>query len=157
MFQIMLNLHLIFVNITHFRIRLFVDFSFDSENGSIRIISFRSSNNHLGIIESFLSLLKYSILFLIKFLGNPADKNLFVMRFTSKFKIVSSPFSSMHFSRYGITFLSGWNFWRPMQWKLFRLTLNLCFYFRPTSNDVGIYEFRRVLFNRKFYVPMIRV
>ena len=33
-----------------------------------------------------LSLLKYSIVFLIKFLGKPANKNFLVTRFTSKLK-----------------------------------------------------------------------
>ena len=59
-FQTMLNLHLIFVNVANFLIRLLVDFSFDSENDSRRIISFFSSNNHSLIIKSSLSLLKYS-------------------------------------------------------------------------------------------------
>ena len=37
-FQTMLN--------SSFLIRLFVNFPFHSENGSLRVISFRSSNNH---------------------------------------------------------------------------------------------------------------
>ena len=82
-FQTLLNLHLLFVNITNFLVRLFVNFPFDSENGSRRIISFRSSNNHSEIIQSFSSLLKYSIVFLIKLLGKLVDKNFLVMRFTS--------------------------------------------------------------------------
>ena len=82
-FQTMLNLHLLFVNITNFLVRLFVYFPFDSENGSRRIISFRSSNNHSEIVQSFLQSLKYSIVFLIKLLGKQANKNLLVMRFTS--------------------------------------------------------------------------
>ena len=63
--------------------RLFENYSFDSENGSGRRISFRSSNNHSGIIKSSLCLLKYSIVFLIEFLGKAIDKNFFVVRFTS--------------------------------------------------------------------------
>ena len=82
----MLNLHLSFVNVSSILIGFLVNFSFDSESGSRRIISFRSSNNHSGIIKSSLSLLKYSIVFLIKFLWKPADKNFSVIRFTSKLK-----------------------------------------------------------------------
>ena len=58
-FQTMLNQHLLFGNIKIFLIRLLVNFSVDSENSSHRIISFRSSNSHFGIIKSSLSLLKY--------------------------------------------------------------------------------------------------
>ena len=84
--QTILNLHLLLVNITSLLIGIFVNFSFDSEKGSHRIVGFRSSNNHSGIILSFLSLLKYSIVFLIEFIGKLADKNFFIMRFTSKLK-----------------------------------------------------------------------
>ena len=82
----MLNLRLLFVNITIFLIKLSVNCSFDSENSIRRIISFRSSNNHSVIINSFLFLLKYSVVFLIEFLGKPAIINFLVMRFTSKLK-----------------------------------------------------------------------
>ena len=50
----MLNLHLLFANITSFLIRFLANFSFDSENGSRTIISFRSSDNHSRIIKSSL-------------------------------------------------------------------------------------------------------
>ena len=70
-FRTMLNLHLI-VYITSFLTRFFVNFSFDSENASHRIISF--------------GLFKYSTVFLIKILWKPADKNFLVMRFISKLK-----------------------------------------------------------------------
>ena len=84
---IMLNLHLLFVNITSFfLIKPLVNFSLDSENGSGRIISFGSSISHSGIIKSSLSSLKYSIVFLITFLGKSADKNFLIVRFTSKLK-----------------------------------------------------------------------
>ena len=88
MFQRRLNFHLLFVNITSFLIRLLVNFSFYSENGSRRIIIFRSSNNHSEIIKSSLSLLKYSVVFLIKFLEKLADKKKKkkIMGFTSKLK-----------------------------------------------------------------------
>ena len=82
----MLNLHLLFVNVTSFLIRLLANFSLDSENGSRSIIAFCPSNNHSGIIKSSSSLLKYSTVFLTKFLGKQADKNFFVMHFTSKLK-----------------------------------------------------------------------
>ena len=85
MFQRILNFHLLFVNITSFLIRLLVNLSYYSENGSRRIIIFRSSNNHSEIIKSSLSLLKYSVVFLIKFLEKLADKKK-VMGFTSKLK-----------------------------------------------------------------------
>ena len=85
----MLNLYLLFVNVTSFLIRLLVDFSFGSENGGCRIISFCSSDNHSEITKSCLSLLKYSAVFLIKFLGTPADKNAFVMLFTSKLNLLA--------------------------------------------------------------------
>ena len=88
-FQPMLNLYLLFVNVTSFLIRLLVDFSFGSENGGCRIISFCSSDNHSEITKSYLSLLKYSAVFLIKFLGTPADKNAFVMLFTSKLNLLA--------------------------------------------------------------------
>ena len=58
----MLNLHLLFVNITSFLIRLLANFSFDSENDSRTIIRFRSC----------LNIQWYSP---IRFLGKPADKN----------------------------------------------------------------------------------
>ena len=67
-------------------IRLLINFSFDSENDGRKIVSFGSSNNHSGIKKSALSLLKYSIVFLIKIMGKPADENFLVMRFTSKLK-----------------------------------------------------------------------
>ena len=57
----MLNLHLLFVNVMSILIKLWINVSFDSENGSHRIISFRLSNNHSEIIKRSLSLLKYSI------------------------------------------------------------------------------------------------
>ena len=83
----MLNLHFLLVNITSFLMKLSVNCSFDSENGFHRIICFRSSNNHSGIIKSSLSLLKCSIVFLMKFLGKPIDKkSLLVIRFTLKLK-----------------------------------------------------------------------
>ena len=44
----------IFANITSFLIRLLANFSFDSENGSRTIISFRSSDSHSRIIKSSL-------------------------------------------------------------------------------------------------------
>ena len=98
----MLNLHLLFVNMASFSISLLVNFSFDSENGSRALNRFRSSNNHSGIIKSSLSLLKYLLVFLIKFLGKPADKNFLVMRFNSKTKlkaillaICNSPFMTL--------------------------------------------------------------
>ena len=47
--QTILSFHLLFVNITRFLVRLFVNFSFNSENGSRRVFSFHSSNNHSGI------------------------------------------------------------------------------------------------------------
>ena len=67
----MLDLHLLFVNIMSVFIRLLVNFSFESENGSRRIVSFRTSHSDFGNIKSFLPLLKFSMVFLIKFLGRP--------------------------------------------------------------------------------------
>ena len=106
-FQTMLNLDLSFVNIMSFLIRLFVNFSFETENGSHKIINFRSSNNHSGIIQSSSSLLKYLIVFLIKCLGKPVDKNFLVICFTSKLKSLAI---LLTICNYGITFMSGWNF-----------------------------------------------
>ena len=71
-----------------------VNFWFDSENGSRIIITFRSSNSHSGIITSSLSLLKFSIVFPIKFLWKPAEKNFFVMLFASKLAILLALFNS---------------------------------------------------------------
>ena len=88
-FQTMLNLHLFFVNITSFLVKLFVNSLVDSQNVSRRIISFRSSNNYSGIVKSSLLLLKYSVVFLIKILGKPADKNFLITRFNSKLKSYS--------------------------------------------------------------------
>ena len=93
MLQRILNFHLLFVNITSYLIRLLVNFSFHSENGRRRIIIFRSSNNHSEIIKSSLSLLKYSVVFLIKFLEKLADKNFFY-GFYFKIKIFRYSFSS---------------------------------------------------------------
>ena len=55
-FQIMLSLYLVFVNIMSFLflIKVLVNFSFDSGNGSCWIINFRSSNSQSGIIRSSL-------------------------------------------------------------------------------------------------------
>ena len=130
----------IILNVTSFLIRLLVIFWFDSENGS-RIISFRLSNNLSGIIKSSLSLLKYSIVFLIKFLGKPADKNFCRYAFYFKIEIISYSFSFMWFTCYGITFITGKNFRRAMHWKLFWLIVNFCFYVTPTLNDFSIVGF----------------
>ena len=121
--------------------KAFVNFWFDSENGSRIIISFRLSNNLSGIIKSSLSLLKYSIVFLIKFLGKPPDKNFFRYAFYFKIEIISYSFSFMWFTCYGITFITGKNFRRAMHWKLFWLIVNFCFYVTPTLNDFGMVGF----------------
>ena len=85
----MFNLCFLFI-ITNFLIRVLVNFSFDSENDSRKIISFSSSNSHSGIKKSSLSLLKYSVVFLIKIIGKPTDENFLVMRFTSKLKSLAN-------------------------------------------------------------------
>ena len=92
-----------------FLIRLFVNL-FHSDNGSHRIISFCSSNNHSGIIQSCLSLFKYSIVFLKIFLKKPGYKNFLVIRFTSKLKLLAnllaqrnSPIMALHLYLVGIS------------------------------------------------------
>ena len=87
-FKTMLNLHLSCGNITSFFIRLLIIFSFDSENSSCTIISFYSLNSCSGIIRSFIVLLKFSAVLLIKLLGRLANRTFLVRRFTSYLKSV---------------------------------------------------------------------
>ena len=78
----MLNLYLLFVNITSILIRPLVSPSFGSKNGSRKAISFCSLNSDSGIKSPSLFLLKYLVLIKLK----TADKRFLVMRFTSKLK-----------------------------------------------------------------------
>ena len=55
-FQTMLNLHLLFVNITSTLIRFFVNFSFDFENTSRRKITFA---DQMAILELYNHLYPY--------------------------------------------------------------------------------------------------
>ena len=87
--QTVLNLHLLFVNITSFLIKLFVNFSFHSEDNSRG--SWTTEKSYSEIISSTLYLLKYLTVFLIIFLGKPANKCFLVTRFTSKLKLLDIP------------------------------------------------------------------
>ena len=49
----------------------------------------------------------------------------------------------MPFTRYSISFISGWNFGKPIHSKLFILIANFCFHFTSTSN--GLLSFRPIL------------
>ena len=91
----------------------FSKFSFDSENCIRTLNDFCSSNSHSEIIKSSLSLLKYSLVFLINFLGKKAEKEFLVMRLTSKIKLIAiplhlcnSPFMTLRLYLVG--------HWRPM-------------------------------------------
>lgn len=113
-------------------------FSFWIWKRSFKTSSFRSSSRQSGIIKPCSPLLIHSILLVYKLLRGPAFKKFLIMRFTSKLKSLGVLLVLCNSWHYGIKFTYAWDISRPMKWKLFWLNINFYFYFKPTSNNVGI-------------------